>query len=181
MSKIGKLPVELPQGVKVELVGSDITVNGPKGSLTLSVPKEVSVDVSETEVVVKNLNESKDSRSKWGTVRKLIANMITGVTTGWQKQLELVGTGYRAEIMGSDLNLIVGYSHPVKISAPNGVTFKVEKNVITVDGFDRQVVGQVAAKIREVRKPEPYKGKGIKYTTEIVRRKAGKAAKAAAA
>jgi large subunit ribosomal protein L6 len=178
MSKIGKLPVEIKSGVEVSITPSEIVVKGPKGELSLNLPSIVEVSQNEGKIEVKVKDQSKQSFSVWGTVRKLISNMVIGVTDGFKKQLELVGTGYRAEVQGETLVLSVGYSHPVKIQAPKGVTFKVEKSVITVDGIDRQVVGQVAAKIREVRKPEPYKGKGIKYTDEVIRRKAGKAAKA---
>lgn len=185
MSKIGKLPVKIEQGVTVEIDNSNVKVTGPKGTLNFSIPKDIEVivkneKVSEGEVLVKALKDDKITLSKWGTVRKLIDNMVKGVTTGWQKKLELIGTGYRAEVQGNSINMIVGYSHPIKIDAPEGITFKLEKNVVTVDGIDRQVVGQVAANIRSTREPEPYQGKGVKYIDEVVRRKAGKAAKAAA-
>lgn len=180
MSKIGKLPVEIVQGVTVDISSNNIKVTGPKGTLSFVIPQNIEVKAEEGEVKVKALKDDKITWSKWGTVRKIISNMVIGVTNGWQKKLELVGTGYRAEVQGNSINMIVGYSHPIKITAPEGVTFKVEKNVVTVDGIDRQVVGQVAANLRATREPEPYQGKGVKYVDEVIRRKAGKAAKAAA-
>lgn len=180
MSKIGQLPVEIPSGVTVTIDGNSLTVVGPKGTLNFNFSKELDIKVEESKVVVGIKKESKFARSVWGTTRMLIANNIKGVTEGWKKQLELVGTGYRSEVQGNTLVLTVGYSHPVKIEAPAGITFKVEKSVINVDGIDKQVVGQVAADIRSSRPPEPYKGKGVKYVGEVIRRKAGKAAKAAA-
>ena len=181
MSKIGQLPIKVPQGVTVEVSGSNVSITGPKGKLEVNFKKDlVEVKVEEGNVLVTLKKESKIARSLWGTIRMLIANSITGVTEGWKKQLELVGTGYRSEVQGNTLVLTVGYSHPVKIEAPEGITFKVEKSVINVDGIDKQVVGQVSANIRASRPPEPYKGKGVKYVGEVIRRKAGKAAKAAA-
>lgn len=180
MSKIGQLPIEIPSGVTVEINGNTVNVSGPKGVLSVNFTKEVGVKIEEGKIVVGINKDSKIARSNWGTIRMLISNMIKGVNEGWTKQLELVGTGYRSEVNGNTLVLTVGYSHPVNIEAPEGITFKVEKSVITVEGIDKQVVGQVAANIRAARPPEPYKGKGVKYTGEVVRRKAGKAAKAAA-
>lgn len=180
MSKIGKQPVELPKGVSVDISDFKVTVKGAKGTLHQNIARGVKVEVVDGKVLVSVNNTSKQNLSNWGTTRNLIANMVMGVTEGWQKQLELIGTGYKAEVKGDKLVLTVGYSHPVEISAPENITFKVEKNVVTVDGIDRAVVGQVAANIRATRPPEPYKGKGVKYIDEIVRRKAGKAAKTAA-
>ncbi|MFZ3301829.1 MAG: 50S ribosomal protein L6 [Microgenomates group bacterium] len=181
MSKIGQLPILIPNGVTVEVSGGTVNVAGPKGKLEVTFKKDlIDVKIEEGNVIVSPKKESKIARSMWGTTRMLIANHIKGVTEGWKKQLELVGTGYRSEVQGTKLVLTVGYSHPVNIEAPEGITFKVEKSVINVDGIDKQVVGQVAANIRSSRPPEPYKGKGVKYVGEVIRRKAGKAAKAAA-
>ncbi len=180
MSKIGQLPILVPKEVKLDIAGNTLTVTGPKGSLVLNFSKELNIEVKEENIFVTIKKDSKFARSVWGTTRMLIANNIKGVTEGWKKQLELVGTGYRSEVQGNTLVLTVGYSHPIKIEAPTGITFKVEKSVINVDGIDKQVVGQVSADIRASRPPEPYKGKGVKYVGEYIRRKAGKAAKAAA-
>lgn len=180
MSKIGQLPITIPSGVTVEINGINLTVTGPKGSLITNLVKELDVKIEDSKVLVNIKKDSKFSRSVWGTTRMLISNNIKGVTEGWKKQLELIGTGYRSEVQGDTLVLTVGYSHPIKIKAPENVTFKVEKSIINVEGIDKQVVGQVSAVIRSSRPPEPYKGKGVKYIDETIRRKAGKAAKAAA-
>jgi large subunit ribosomal protein L6 len=176
MSKIGRLPITISEAVKVEVAGKTVTITGPKGVMEEKLPRGIEVSVTGSEVVVTTKGKSKSDMSNHGTIRALINNDVTGVTTGWNKQLELVGTGFRAEVQGKTLVLTVGYSHPVKIEAPEGITFKVEKMIVSVDGIDREVVGQVAADIRSVRPPEPYKGKGIKYVNEVIRRKAGKAA-----
>lgn len=176
MSKIGKQPVLIPTGVTVEVNGHNVKVTGPKGTMERHFPAEISVEVKEGKVQVSTKGSGKYVMSIFGTIRALINNDVKGVSEGWSKKLELVGTGFKAEIAGSTLSLTVGYSHPVKIEAPKGITFKVEKGFVTVEGFDRELVGQVSADIRGVRPPEPYKGKGIKYSDEIVRRKAGKAA-----
>lgn len=180
MSKIGQQPIEIPAGVTITLESGMATITGPKGTLKVALPKELDVKNEESKIVIATKKDNKFSRSLWGTVRMLISNGVKGVTEGWKKQLELVGTGYRSEVQGTTLVLTVGYSHPVKIVAPEGITFKVEKSVINVDGIDKQVVGQVSSDIRASRPPEPYKGKGVKYVGEVIRRKAGKAAKAAA-
>lgn len=177
MSKIGKLAIKIPEGVAVDISESKISVTGPKGSLSRQLPKSTQVAVKEGMIVVSSNRKDKISESIYGTTRALIANMVKGVTESWTKELELVGTGYRAEVAGNDLVLTVGYSHPVKISAPESVKFEVEKTIIRVIGIDKEIVGQIAANIRKVRPPEPYKGKGIKYRDEVIRRKAGKAAK----
>jgi large subunit ribosomal protein L6 len=176
MSKIGKQPVLIPQGVTVEVSGHNVKVTGPKGTMERHFPAEIAVEVVDGKVLVSTKGTGKYIMSIFGTIRALINNDVKGVSEGWSKKMELVGTGFKAELAGSTLSLIVGYSHPVKIEAPEGITFKVEKAVVTVEGFNREVVGQVAADIRGVRPPEPYKGKGIKYSDEIIRRKAGKAA-----
>jgi large subunit ribosomal protein L6 len=176
MSKIGRQPVLIPQGVTVEVSGHTVKVTGPKGTLEKHFPAEIAVDVADGKVQVSTKGSGKYVMSLFGTTRALINNDVKGVSEGWSKKLELVGTGFKAELAGSTLSLTVGYSHPVKIEAPEGITFKVEKTFVTVEGINREVVGQVSADIRGVRPPEPYKGKGIKYSDEIVRRKAGKAA-----
>jgi large subunit ribosomal protein L6 len=176
MSKIGNLPITLTGGATTEIIGREVKVTGPKGTLMLKLPRGIEVAVKDGVVTVTTRNNGKSDVSNHGTIRALINNNVKGVTVGWSKRLELVGTGFRAELIGKDLSLTVGYSHPVKITAPEGITFKVEKTIITVEGADREMVGQVSANIRAVRPPEPYKGKGIKYTDEVIRRKAGKAA-----
>lgn len=176
MSKIGRQPISIPNGVTVAVENGNVKVSGPKGSLDLSLPRGVTVETKDNEIVVTVKGSSKFYSSLHGTIRSLINNNVKGVSAGWSRQLELVGTGFRAEVNGKTLVLTVGYSHPVKIEAPEGVTFKVEKMVVTVEGYNKEVVGQVAANIRGVRPPEPYKGKGIKYTDEVIRRKPGKAA-----
>jgi large subunit ribosomal protein L6 len=178
MSRIGKLPVPVPENVTVELDGLNVAVKGPKGELARTMPEGVSLGLDDDGAVLVTRNgDSRTERSRHGLVRSLIHNMIVGVTDGYTKNLELVGVGYRAAAKGSDVELQVGFSHPVVIAAPEGITFDIPQATrITVSGIDKVLVGQVAANIRKVRPPEPYKGKGIKYEGEIVRRKAGKAA-----
>lgn len=176
MSKIGNLPITLTGGATVEVIGREVKVTGPKGTLILKLPRGIEVKVEGGVVTVTTRNNGKSDVSNHGTIRALINNNVKGVTVGWSKKLELVGTGFRAELAGNVLNLTVGYSHPVKVTAPEGITFKVEKTIVTVEGANREIVGQVSANIRAIRPPEPYKGKGIKYTDEVIRRKAGKAA-----
>lgn len=178
MSRIGKMPIDLPESVKVTVDGQKIRVEGPKGALEREFPRQIRIKVEDHKVFVTRQNETKIAKSLHGTWRSLVANMVKGVSEGWMKELELVGTGYQAQLEGKDLVLAVGFSHPVKIEAPEGVTFRVEKTKIIVEGIDKELVGQISAKIRAVRPPEPYKGKGIKYKDEVVRRKPGKAAKA---
>lgn len=181
MSRVGKKPVSVPEGVTIKMEGRTMVVKGPKGELRQEIHPKVKIDQKDGEITVSVGNpEDKQERAFWGLFRKLIANMVEGVTKGFEKKLEINGIGYRAEIQGKKLVLHVGYSHPVEFDAPEGVDIAVEKNVITVSGIDRQKVGEVAAQVRRIRKPEPYKGKGIKYVDEVIRRKAGKAAKAAA-
>lgn len=179
MSRIAKIPVEIKSGITVTFENRVFRVIGPKGELSLKVPREVDVKITENQVLVSRNQDSKQARASSGTIRAIISNMVEGVVNGWKKELEIVGTGYRAQMEGKDLVLIIGFSHPVKIKAPEGIEFKVEKQVVTISGVDKELVGQIAAKIRDVRPPEPYKGKGILYLGEVVRRKAGKAAKAA--
>lgn len=178
MSKIGKQPITLPAGVTAEISGHTITVTGPKGTMKRHFAPEIAVNIEDGKVIVTTKGTGKYVMSLFGTTRALINNDVMGVSTGWSKKLELVGTGFRAETSGNELSLTVGFSHPVKIKAPEGISFKVEKNIVTVDGYDKEVVGQVSADIRAVKPPEPYKGKGIKYIDEVIRRKAGKAAAA---
>jgi large subunit ribosomal protein L6 len=182
MSKIGRLPITIPSGVTLTIAGRLITVKGPKGELTYATPAKISVKQEENKVVVERSSEDKPVRALHGLTRALIANMVTGVSVGFTKTLELVGTGYRARMEGTTLVLSLGFSHEIKFPSPEGIAIKVDNtNLITLTGSDRQAVGQAAAVIRAYKKPEPYKGKGIRYTGEIVRRKAGKAAKAATA
>ncbi len=180
MSKIGQQIIKVPAGVTVQMDGDFALVKGPKGELKVNISKDLEFNNENSEISLKLKKDNKVTRSLWGTTRMLLSNNIKGVTEGWKKQLELVGTGYRSEVQGTKLVLTVGYSHPIIVEAPEGITFKVEKSVINVDGIDKQVVGQIAAVIRSSRPPEPYKGKGVKYVGEVIRRKAGKAAKAAA-
>lgn len=181
MSRIGNLPIDLPETVKFELNDRVVKITGPKGALERRLPRSIEVEKKDIKLFVYNRKDTKEARSLHGTTRALLANMVKGLTEGWTKQLEMVGTGYRGEVSGNTLTLNVGYSHPIKFVAPEGVTFKVEKTDITVSGIDKEIVGLTAARIRAVRPPEPYKGKGIKIKGEIIRRKAGKAAKTAGA
>ena len=176
MSRLGKIPVAIPSGVEVDFTDGVMTVKGSKGTLTQSMRDEVTVTVADGEVHFAPANDSKEARALWGTYAALARNMITGVTEGFEKKLEIEGVGYRAEATGDTLTLNVGYSHPVVMELPEGLTATVEKNVITIAGFDKEAVGQFAANVRKVRKPEPYKGKGIRYEGEYIIRKQGKKA-----
>lgn len=181
MSKIGKQPIIIPQGVSVEDKDGVLSVKGPKGELSRSYPtKLLELKIEADKIVVAPRSKTEKAAMNWGTYRSHIFNMVKGVSEGWSKSLELVGVGYRAEVSDGNLVLTVGFSHPVKINSQEGISFKVEKSVITIDGINKETVGAVADKVRSVRPPEPYKGKGIKYFGEVVRRKAGKAAKTAA-
>ena len=176
MSRIGKLPIVIPAGVTVT-VGDDntVTVKGPKGELTRKFDKDMKIEVENNEVVITRPSDDKEHRAHHGLTRALLANMVNGVNAEFAKELDIVGVGYRAQLQGKKLVLNVGYSHPVEMDAPAGITFEVPTpNKIVVKGIDRQLVGQVAANIRKVRAPEPYKGKGIKYANEYIRRKEGK-------
>ena len=178
MSRIGRAPVPVPAGVTVTINGQDITVVGPKGSLSITISNPIEIKQEGGEILVTRPNDERASRSLHGLSRTLIANMITGVTTGYEKTLEIVGTGYRVAANGSNLEFALGFSHPVIVSAPEGISFAVETPVkFKVIGINKQQVGEVAANIRKIRKPEPYKGKGVRYEGEVVRRKAGKAGK----
>jgi large subunit ribosomal protein L6 len=179
MSRIGKLPVAVPSGVDVNIDGRTVTVKGPKGTLTHTVaePIDVSRD-GDGAISVSRPDDERESKALHGLSRTLIANMVTGVTAGYTKTLEIVGTGYRVTARGSDLEFALGYSHPVLVTAPEGITFRVEAPTrFAVEGIDKQKVGEVAANIRKLRRPDPYKGKGVRYQGEVIRRKAGKAGK----
>jgi large subunit ribosomal protein L6 len=178
MSRIGKIPISLPEGVSFEKEGRTVKISGPKGVLGKKLPQGLEAEEKDGKIIILAKSKAKTTTANHGTYRALIYNMVKGVTEGWSKKLELVGTGYRAQLKGNDLELTVGFSHPVEVKAPDGIKFSVEKTVITVEGIDKELVGQIAAQIRAVRPPEPYKGKGIKYIDEVVRRKPGKAAKA---
>ncbi|MBG6057027.1 large subunit ribosomal protein L6 [Cryobacterium sp. MP_M5] len=178
MSRIGRLPIPIPADVTVAADGQLVSVKGPKGELALTVANPIEVKIEDGHVVVTRPNDERNSRSLHGLTRTLIANQIIGVTTGYTKSLEIVGTGYRVAQKGTSIEFALGFSHPVLVEAPAGITLTVESvNRLTVGGIDKQAVGEVAANIRKIRKPEPYKGKGVRYAGEIVRRKAGKSGK----
>lgn len=180
MSRIGKQPIDIPQGVQVEVQGRVVAVSGPKGTLEQTVTREMRVVIDDGRVQVERPSDEREHKALHGLTRTLIANMVEGVTSGFEKRLEIHGVGYRAALRDSDLELQVGYSHPVTIVPPEGIEFEVPApNRVVIRGIDKQLVGQVAANVREVRKPEPYKGKGIRYEGEYVRKKSGKAAKGA--
>jgi len=175
MSRIGKMPIAIPSGVEVKIDGQVVSVKGPKGTLTHTVPAPITVAVEENSIMVSRPDDERTSRSLHGLTRTLIANNIEGVTKGFTKGLEIVGTGYRVTQKGSAIEFALGYSHPILVQAPEGISFQVEGNTkITVVGIDKQAVGEVAANIRKLRKPEPYKGKGVRYDDEKVIRKEGK-------
>ena len=177
MSRIGKMPIKIPQDVKIVREGSRVVVEGPKGKLSEEIRPEIKVEISGDQVIVNRSSNVKYHRALHGLTRALIANMITGVTTGFKKELEIIGVGYRAEKAGKGVTFFLGYSHPITLIPPDEVTIALEgANKITVSGKNKQVVGQIASEIRSFRPPEPYKGKGVKYADEKVRRKAGKTA-----
>ena len=178
MSRIGKDPIVIPSGVEVNISGQDIAVKGPKGQLTLTVSDPLTVAQEDGRLVVSRPDDERRSRSLHGLTRTLIANMVTGVTQGYEKKMEIFGVGYRVQQKGSNLEFALGYSHPVPIEAPEGITFAVESPTkFSVSGIDKQKVGQISAVIHGLRKPDPYKGKGIRYAGEVVRRKVGKTGK----
>ena len=178
MSRIGRRPITVPTGVEVNLDGAVITVKGPKGSLTRSLPAAMIIEQSDGTVLVQRPSEAKEHKQLHGLTRTLIANMVQGVTAGFRKTLEITGVGYRAAKVGDKLQLNLGYSHPVEMAPPAGISFEVEHPLkLHVVGIDKELVGQVAARVRATRKPEPYKGKGVRYSGEVIRRKAGKAGK----
>ncbi len=178
MSRIGRRPISVPSKVTVTIDGSHVAVKGPKGELSRVLPAAVTVEQEGETLLVKRRDESRPSRQLHGLSRTLVANMVEGVSQGFQRRLEIQGVGYRAQVQGRNLTLTVGYSHPVQISPPEGIQLAVENNTnVIVSGFDKEMVGNIAAQIRAVRAPEPYKGKGIRYAGEMVRRKAGKTGK----
>jgi len=179
MSKIGKMPIAIKNGVSVTLAGSQVNVKGTKGEMHFALPQSIRVTLDNDKVVVTQADTNdRTGRAMYGLIRATLANMVKGVDTGFEKRLELVGVGYRAQMQGADLVLSLGFSHPVKIKAKPGTTLAVADNVVTISGIDKTLVGELAAEIRAIKPPEPYKGKGIKYVGEYIRRKAGKAAKA---
>ncbi|MFZ2300121.1 MAG: 50S ribosomal protein L6 [Candidatus Moraniibacteriota bacterium] len=178
MSRIGKKPVNIPAGVEVSLAANVISVKGPKGTLDFAHRREVKVAVEEGIVTVTKVGDTKKARAIWGTTAKLIANMIAGVTADFQKQLELNGVGFRMAVSGKKLNMALGFSHPVNMAIPEGLAVKIENNIMTISGIDKQKVGELAAIVRKLKPVEPYKGKGFRYVGEVVRRKEGKKAAA---
>ena len=174
MSRVGKKPIEIPEGVKVNIDGRKVIIKGPKGELSREVRPEIKVELKEGKIFVKPEINTKKTKAFWGLTRSLLANMVKGVTEGYEKKLEIRGLGYKAKIEGDDLVLMVGFTHSVKLKIPETIKVSVEKNIITVSGIDKELVGLIAAKTRKVKPPEPYKGKGIRYLGEEVRRKAGK-------
>lgn len=178
MSRIGRLPISVPAGVEVKIEDSLVSVKGPKGQLELTVASPITAAIDENTITVSRPNDERESRSLHGLTRTLIDNLIIGVTAGYEKKLEIVGTGYRVVAKGKDLEFALGFSHPVIIEAPEGITLAVESPTkLSVSGISKQQVGEVAANIRKLRKPDPYKGKGVRYAGEIIRRKVGKAGK----
>ncbi len=178
MSRIGRLPITVPSGVKVDISGQEVAVTGPKGSLSLDVAEPLTVSQDGDSIAVARPNDERRNRALHGLTRTLVNNMIIGVTEGYSKAMEISGTGYRVAAKGRDLEFALGYSHPVLVPAPEGITFQVESPTkFTVSGIDKQLVGETAAKIRKIRKLDPYKGKGVRYADEVIRRKAGKAGK----
>lgn len=178
MSRIGKKPVTLPKGVKVTVNGAEAVVEGAKGKLTCPIPAGITLDIQADSITLTRVNDEAQNRAFHGLTRALLFNAVKGVSEGWKKELDIVGVGFKAAMDGTKLRLDLGYSHPIFYNAPTGITIAVEKNThVVVTGQDRQQVGQVAAEIRAFRKPEPYKGKGVKYTGEVIRRKAGKTGK----
>ena len=174
MSRIGKKPILILEGVEVKIEGQKVIVKGPKGELQKEIRPELKVEKKDNQILITPAKETKKTKAFWGLSRAIIFNMIKGVKEGFEKKLEIQGVGFRANLEGEDLVLNIGYSHPVKIKKPESINFSVVKNIITVSGSDKELVGQITARIREVRKPEPYKGKGIRYLGEEVRRKVGK-------
>jgi len=176
MSRVGKQPIEIPAAVTVEIKGQKVAVKGPRGALSREFRDEIKIEQQENQIIVTPKVETNQSKALWGLSRTLLANMISGVSKGYEKKLEIEGVGYRAALDGDSLNLQLGFSHPIKMKTPQDMTISVDKNVIIVGGIDKEQVGQFAASIRKIRPPEPYKGKGIRYEGEVVRRKLGKKA-----
>ncbi|MGH3745239.1 MAG: 50S ribosomal protein L6 [Mycobacteriales bacterium] len=178
MSRIGRLPIPVPSGVDVSISGPEVTVKGPKGTLSHTVAEPITIEQGEGVLTVARPDDERRNRALHGLTRSLVANMVTGVTDGYSKTLEIVGVGYRVQARGKDLEFALGYSHPVPVPAPEGISFTVESPTrLTVTGIDKQQVGEVAANIRKLRKPDPYKGKGVRYAGEVIRRKVGKTGK----
>jgi len=178
MSRIGKLPIEIPSGVTVDIKDGVVTVKGPNGELKEKIHPKIKVEIKENEVLCTREGEDKESRSLHGLSRNLINNLVIGVTKGFEKRLEIIGVGYKAQASGNKVTLNLGFSHPIEYKAPEGIKFEIDKdkkNLLIISGINKQVVGEVAAKVRSYRKPEPYKGKGIRYEEEYVARKVGKA------
>jgi len=174
MSRVGKLPIVVPQGVRINLQGAVLQVEGPKGKMQHAIPEGLKIDVADNSITVTRLSEQNKIRALHGLTRSLVANMVSGVTQGFKKELEIVGVGYRADMSNNMLNLTLGYSHPINFPLPEGIKGKVEKQVITIEGIDKGLVGQIAAKIKSLRKPDVYKGKGIRYLGEVIKTKVGK-------
>ena len=178
MSRIGKAPINIPSGVEVSIAGRTVTVKGPKGTLSRDIPGDIVVRKEDNTLLVERPNDERTNRSLHGLSRTLVNNMVVGVTEGFAKELEIVGVGYRAEAQGQNLRLALGFSHPVIVPAPDGISFEIPAQTrVIVKGIDKELVGQVAANIRSIRKPEPYKGKGVRYLNERILRKAGKTGK----
>ncbi len=180
MSRIGKQPISVPSGVEISVVGRDVQVKGPKGELGIKLMRGLNISVEEGNATIVREAENASTQESYGLTRTLVANMVQGVSSGYERQLEIHGVGYRASVTGRAINLSLGYSHPINYDLPEGIEAKIERNIITISGHNKQLVGQVAAELRALRKPEPYKGKGIRYVGEHIRRKAGKAATAKA-
>ncbi len=177
MSRIGRLPIQIPDGVKIKEDGNVVSVEGPKGKAQYALPDNIAISIEDGTMHVRRDGDGRDERAKHGLARKLIANMVEGVSKGYALTLEIVGVGYRADVKGKQIHLNLGYSHPIVYTLPDAVTAKVDKQtVLTMESADKQILGEVTAQIRALRPPEPYKGKGVKYSTERIRRKAGKAA-----
>ena len=177
MSRIGKKPIGIPQGVKIQIDGHVVRAEGPKGRLAQTVPDGISAQVEQDRLVLTRETEARTARALHGLARSLVANMVTGVSAGFERRLEIVGIGYRAQLQGKNIQLALGYSHPVIFSLPDGVTAEIDRQVaITLRGADKALLGQTAARLRDLRRPDPYKGKGIRYAGEVVRRKVGKKA-----
>ena len=179
MSRIGKKPIIITPGVQVEIQGNRVKVKGPKGELERSFPVEIKIQQANNELIVAPQVETKKTSALWGLTRMLLSNMVQGVTEGFQKKLIIAGIGFKFVLEGNDLVLNIGYSHPVKFKAPENITFSLEKNTLTISGFNKELVSQTAANIRKIKEPEPYKGKGIAYEGEVIRKKVGKKAAAA--
>jgi large subunit ribosomal protein L6 len=175
MSRIGRKVLPLPKGVTLSQKPGSMSVKGPKGELSKPLPAGISIKADGDKLQVLRADDSRENRSKHGLIRAHLANMVKGVTEGWNRELEINGVGYRAEVAGDTINMALGYSHPIAFKLPKGVTAKVDKNRVTLSSADRDLVGQTAAKVRELRPPEPYKGKGVKYVEEVIKRKVGKA------